>query len=289
MAVLEQAISGELINIKIPPRPAVLLKVQQEMRGPDPDMRTIEQIISLDVGISASLVKIANSPLFGASRQVRSIKDALQVLGLDAVAAAIAALALRQSFAKVPNLERFWDSSARIAQISGWLVPHLAFGERRIRQDEAYTFGLFRDCGIPVLLSMYSDYFEILKAANETADRPFTAVEQDELDLDHALIGGMLAREWELPAEFCAGIESHHEAEAIRGAGSRALPDVSRYLIAVAQLAEFIFQSLTGLNRTCEWPKLGEACMAALSLDAQGVENLVAQAAEVDVHSRPML
>lgn len=287
--VLEKAISGELKNIKIPPRPAVLLNIQREMQSSDPNMRTIEQIISLDVGISASLVKIANSPLLGANRHVRSIKDALQVLGLNAVASAIAALALRQSFGKVPNLERFWDSSARIAQLSGWLVPHLPSAARRLRQEEAYTFGLFRDCGIPVLMSMYADYFDILKAANEASDRPFTAVEQDELDLDHAMIGAMLAREWELPEEFSGAIECHHDVDAIRSEGVLALPEAARELVAIAQLAEYMFQSLTHLNRTCEWPKLGAACLEALMLDASGVEALIARAAEAEVHTHPIL
>ena len=286
---LDQALSDELTTIKIPPRPAILLNIQREMRAPEPDFPAIEKIISLDVGISASLVKIANSPLFGTQRHVRSIREALHLLGLNAVASAVAALALRQSFARVPNLERFWDSSARIAQLSGWLAAQLPPRERGIRQEEVFTFGLFRDCGIPVLMSMYSDYYEILKIANEEAERPFTAVETEELDLDHTMIGGLLAQEWELPDEFHAAISAHHDLEQLRDDCETPLPEVSRYLIAIAQLAEFIFQSLTGLNRTCEWPKLGATCRAILGIDEDQVHALVAQANQSRVHTQPMI
>lgn len=289
MVALERMISGELVNIKIPPRPAVLLDVQREMRAPEPDFSAIEEIISLDVAISASLVKVANSALFARSYPIRSIKDALQALGLNTIASVVTAISLRGSFSNVPNLERFWDSSARIAQLSGWLASQLKFAGRYIKPEEAFTFGLFRDCGIPILLSMYADYLDILKRANSEQIQSFTSLELNELDIDHSMIGAMLVKDWELPTEFQVAIESHHDAEAIRGDAAVALPDTSRRLIAVAQLSEFLFQSLTGLNRTCEWKKLGEVCMSALGIGEKEVGELLARAEEAGVHTHPII
>lgn len=182
-----------------------------------------------------------------------------------------------------------WDSSARIAQLTGWLAARLTGGGRTLKPEEAFTFGLFRDCGIPVLMSMYADYLDILGRANEEALRPFTAVETDELDLDHTVIGGMLVREWELPGEFCKAVEWHHEADAILGQRTQPIPDTSRYLIALAQLAEYLFQALTGLNKTCEWQKLGEACLSVLQLDAAAVPPLLEQARADSVHTQPVI
>lgn len=289
MVSLEKIVSGELINIKIPPRPAVLLNVQREMRASEPDFVAIEEIISLDVAISASLVKIANSALFARNYPVRSIKDALQALGLNTVASVVTAIALRGSFSHVPNLERFWDSSARIAQLSGWLASQLTFEGRNIKPEEAFTFGLFRDCGIPILLSMYSDYLDILKRANAEETQSFTSVEVSELDLNHSMIGAMLVEEWALPIEFHAAIEFHHEADAIRGDELIALHDASKRLIAVAQLSEFLFQSLTGLNQTCEWNKLGDLCLSELGIAQEQVNELIARAAKEGVHTYPII
>ena len=287
--ITERTVSGELESIKIPPRPAVLLNIQQAMRAPEPDFLAIEEIISMDVAISASLVKIANNPTLGLSHPVRSIKDALHLLGLDTVKLVVTAIALRQSFSKTRNLERFWDSSARIAHISGWLAGHLPRVGSCIKPDEAFTFGLFRDCGIPILMSMYADYLEILGRANQETSRPFTAVEMDELDLDHTMIGGMLVREWELPAEFCLAVESHHQLEALLGQSVPGVPDSTRYLMALAQLAEHIFQTLTGLNRTCEWAKLGAACLDTLGIDEATVATLAEQARAAEVHTHPAI
>jgi HD-like signal output (HDOD) protein len=285
----DQIVAGELDNIKIPARPAVLLNLQREMGVAEPDFQKIEEIITMDVAISASLVKIANNPTLGLSRQVRSIKEALHLLGLSTVRTVVMAIALRQSFAKTKSLERFWDSSARIAHLTSWLAANLVVDGRKIRPDEAFTFGLFRDCGIAVLMSMYADYLEILARANAESQHPFTSIEVDELGLDHAMIGGMLVREWELPEEFRQAVERHHEVEAIEGTASTGISDTSRILIALAQLAEHLFQALTGLNKTCEWQKLGGSCLTVLELTEANVAELLAQANTEGIHKHPMI
>lgn len=280
----------ELSAVKIPPRPAVMARIEREMRNPTPDFATLEAVVGLDVGISASLVKIANSPFCGVNGRVRSVKDAMHILGLNAVAMAIAALSLRKAFAHVLHLERYWDASGRTAQLSGWLVDRLGIDRRALRPEEAYTFGLFRDCGIPVLMSMYADYCDILKIANDEAVLPFTTVEDAEMGLNHATVGAALAQEWLLPAEFRVAIERHHQPETLRGDATADASDIVRRFVAIAQLAEYLFQQLTGLNKTREWSKLGADCCAVLGLtDAAEIDRLRDAAQAEGVHLHPAI
>lgn len=274
---LALALRDELAAIGIPPRPTAMLNIEQEMRRDEPDFVVLEQVISLDVGVSASLIKIAKSPLFGNSATVRSVKDALQVLGLKMVGTAVAALSLRKAFSNVPNLERFWDASACVAQISVWLSLQVPCHGRIVRSDEMFTFGLFRDAGIPVLLSNFSDYLETLRLANAEAELPFTHVEDGEYGVNHAFIGAKLAREWELPDEHRKAIEFHHDLPALQGHGAMDLTEVSRYYIAVAQLADYFHQMATQKSQDLEWTKLGETCLQVLSLPPERVTELYAQ------------
>jgi HD-like signal output (HDOD) protein len=279
---------NELVTIGIPPRPAVVASIENEMRSDAPNYGELEKIISIDVGLSASLLKIANSSFFGFSGNVRSVKEALQILGLNSVAAAITALSLRKAFAHVPNMERFWDSSARIAQLSGWLATQLTFPERKIKAEEAYTVGLFRDCGIPILMANYSDYIDILKAANSEEIKPFTEIENDEMGVDHAMIGAKLAKEWLLPSEFQTAIEFHHDRATIDGSVAHPASEAARYFIALSQLAEYLFQRLSGLNKTREWNKLGPLCSEVLAIEDSDIEALFKLAGEKGVHSEPV-
>lgn len=267
-------LKAELGSIGIPPRPTVLQSIEREMMREEPDFVVLEKIISLDVGVAASLVKIAKSPLFGIAADVRTIKDALQILGLKTVATAIAGLSLRKAFAHVPNLERFWDASACIAQISAWLATQVIYSERHVRPEEVYTFGLFRDVGIPVLHTNYSDYMDILRQANREAEQPFTAIEDLELGVNHALIGGKLAKEWELPLEYLCAIEFHHDRAVLQALQDANIPAVSRYFIATAQLAEYFHQRATQKSQTLEWDKLGDLCLQVLELSEERMVEL---------------
>ena len=278
-------IRDELLTIGIPPRPAVLESIELEMGRAAPNYASLEKIISHDVGVSASLLKIANSAFFGFSGKISTVQDALQVLGLNTVASAIAAFSLRQAFAHVPNMERFWDASARTAQISGWLASHVAVTKGKIRPDVAYTFGLFRDCGIPILRANFLDYLDILRVANKEADVSFTAIEEEELGVNHAQIGAKLAKEWRLPIEFHSAIEAHHNVSAISGITAVPLSPHAQYFIALAQLSELMLQRLTGLNMTKEWGKLGEACMEVLQLTEVDIEQLQQEIHASGVHA----
>lgn len=258
-------LASELSSVKIPPRPAALASVENEMRSKAPNFGAMAMLISVDVGISASLLKIANSAYFGQGGRVRSVSEALQILGLNTVATSIAALSLRKVFAHVPNLERYWDSSARVALLSGWLVTQLDFPHRKIKPEEAYTFGLFRDCGIPILMSMYADYFDILEEANSEVEKSFTAIEFEAMGLDHAMIGGSLAKEWHLPIEFKAAIELHHDADAIRGLSPHIAPTFRGISLPLRSFPNTCFSASAASTRPgsgISWVRFAWPCWA---------------------------
>lgn len=260
-----------ILNIDIPPCPAILQRFMDEANKEEPDYKRLANIISTDVSLSAGLIKTANSPFFGIRQRVRSANEALAILGLKISTQAVAGIILRNSFPNTQNLERFWDASTRIAQLSGWLALHLE--TQGLHAEDAYTYGLFRDCGIPVLLRRFPNYERVLAAANQDAKRGFCKVEETTLPTNHAMVGCMLAQSWWLPEEICLAISNHHDLAGLESANST-LPVLSRQLIATAQLAEHIVQHLLELSITQEWPKLGMACLKLLNISETRLETL---------------
>lgn len=269
--VLEQSIKG----IDIPPRPLIIDRVRAAMNEEVPNFKRVGELISADVSLAAGLIKTANSPYFGYQSRARSINEALLMLGLDVTCRAIAAISLRQAFPNSAHYERFWDASAKIAVLSGWLARRLK--RPRLRADDAYTYGLFRDCGIVILLRRFPDYKMTLHRANNEAVLSFTALEQRELPTDHAVIGCLLAQSWWLPDEICQAIRHHHELASIATADS-AVPLASRYLFAIGQTAEHLLQQVSGASHTAEWPKLGAACLSLLDLKDENLPELYEEA-----------
>lgn len=276
---IDPVLQDAVRDVGIPARPVILDHIATEMRQPEPDFRRLATLISADVSLAAGLLKTANSAYFGFQTRARTVPQALVMLGLDVASRAIAGLILRKVFLSVPAMERFWDASARIAQASGWLVQQLGVQDE-VRPDDAYTFGLFRDCGLPILMRRYPGYADVLHEANSDGERPFTAVEEGRCPTNHAIVGCLMAQSWWLPEETCLAIRSHHDGAAL-AAGDSGLSPASRRLIALSQLSEYLVQRVTGLSQTREWDKLGAACQDRLGLDNTGVEFLVREAPAV--------
>jgi HD-like signal output (HDOD) protein len=272
---VDTLLESSLKDIGIPPCPAILTSITNEIRKESPDFKHLANIINTDVALGASLIKTANSPFFGFRSRVRSINEALMVLGLTTASKAIAGIILRRAFPITPALERFWDSSARIARLSGWLTQNVTY--KTVRPDDAYTYALFRDCGIPVLFNRFPAYEKTIQEANNEISKSFTEVEETQFPTNHAMVGCILAQSWGLPEEICLAIRHHHDLHVIE-IPAILPPPSSRYQIAIAQLAEFLLQRQTGLCHTSEWPKLGTACLKLLGIGEDEFEPIFTEA-----------
>src|ERR1700746_1186506 len=106
-----------LRSIRIPPRPSLLVDLQRELAQPDPSPRAIARIIGNDVGMSGALLKLANSPFYGAARKAKSVEQAINFLGITNCAALLTGLLARQAIeGNEASLNQFWEMSARRAQ-----------------------------------------------------------------------------------------------------------------------------------------------------------------------------
>jgi len=274
---VDNLLERTIIDIGIPPCPAILNRFFTEAKKDNPDYNRLANTIGTDVSLSASLIKTANSPYFGMRQRVRSANEALAILGLNTTSRAVAGIILSKTFPHIPNLERFWDASTRIARLSGWLAQQFEIG---IRPEDAHTFGLFRDCGIPVLLGRFPNYEAVLATANTDSERSFIEVEEEYMPTDHAMVGCLLAQNWWLPEEICLAIRNHHDQKTLVSADSM-LPMVCRKLIATSQLAEHIVQNQLGLSLTQEWTKLGPSCLQILDLGEEFLETLYIEVAPI--------
>ena len=270
----------ELRDIGIPPRPSILNDIDQEFRKDTPDFLRLARIISTDVALAAGLIKTTNSPFFGIGKKVATVHEALLLLGLKMVVKTISGLALQQTFKHVPQMERFWCASAATARVAGQLTRELGV-QYQVRPEDAYTFALFRDCGIPVLMIPFPEYRTVLVHANSEQQRMFTEIEDGELGLNHATVGAGLAHDWHLPEELCEAILYHHDLSRLSGELADALPPKTSRLIAIAQLAEHLIQTSTGLTQNAEWEKLGACCLRLLELEESDIPRLTEACAEV--------
>lgn len=269
--VEEKDIQAQLNGVDIPPCPAVLMDLDAELRKDEPDQREIALLISRDPALAGHVMRIANSPAFSTGREFTSIMQAINILGTRQLFNLVVSQLLKMALAGDPEvpMDRFWETSATVARISAELARRL----RCARPDVAYTFGLFHDCGIPLMMKRFANAKEVLARANEDSERCFTAVEDELLGTNHAVVGYFLARRWRLPEFIVQGIRYHHDFSVLKA--DSPVSDETRALIAICVLAEHIMRLHVTGEIENEWTKAAPLACEFFNLSLGAVDDLI--------------
>ena len=273
-AILDDNTEQILEGICIPPCPAILTKLMQEMRSDDPDFPKISKLISTDASMAAAMLKTVNSPFYGLRSPATSVQQATALLGLRSVAQLVTGLLLRNAFSSGSSelMDEYWESSSTIAQISAVLARQI----KGVDRDEAYTFALFRDCGMLAMMERYPDY-KPLFPGDATKDRvSVTALENERYKTDHAQIGHHLARAWLLPEDICQSVLWHHDYAVLQSGQAGVKNKCSRY-IALVLMAEWMFVKHTMGIESEEWQKGRDFALELLGLSDDDLVQELAQ------------
>ena len=271
----EDKIREIMQGIKIPPQPQILVDLQMEQMCPEPDMKAISRLISQDVGLSGAILKVVNSPAFGLKNEIMAIPQAVALIGLDSVINVINGLAIRSELSdeNIVQLNRFWDTATDIANISVDIARICGYEAT----DQAYLLGLFHNCGIPLMMMRFDNYFKVMEESYSYADRRVIDTENERLSTNHAVIGYYTAKSWKLPKVVCDAIAEHHNACRYFCADNQS-DNIEKTLLGILKLAEHICGNYRILGRQQndhEWERFGAEILAHLGIGEYDVEQIV--------------
>ncbi len=186
--------ADQLLQAELPPRPAVLTALNDEIQSEEPDLNRVSDLVSGDVGLAAAVIKTVNSPYFGLSRQLASVQQAVTFLGLAEVFGIVTGACLRRSFvSNDPMMEQIWDESAA----RGASMRRLASELHVLAPDRAYTCGLFENAGMALLLVHAPGYAHTASQAG--GGMALMERERVRYGVDHPTLGQALMRTWDCP------------------------------------------------------------------------------------------
>jgi HD-like signal output (HDOD) protein len=260
----------------VPPQPQIMVDLQMEQVMPNPDLKAIARLIGQDPGLSGALLKIVNSPHFGLANRIASIQQAVNLLGCHTVINLINAQSIKGELTDeaILVLNRFWDTAQDVAMTCLTLAKRLGYHS----PDEAYSLGLFHNCGIPLMIKRFPSYMTVLEEAYASAsdERRVVDTENRLLNTNHAVVGYFTARSWRLPEHLCEVIANHHNALSIF-ADETGRDASLKTLLAILKMAEHICEShrvLGGQPEDLEWRHIEQPILEYVGLSAYDFENL---------------
>jgi len=264
----QQAPSSELARpVNIPPRPALLLALQREIAKADPHIGKIGGLLKRDAAIAGNVIAIANSALFNLNRHVKTVEDAISMIGLDHCNAVVTGLMTRRTLARGRMMmPRFWDVSEK----RSWTMMHLAARTKLARPEMAHHFGLFSDIGIPLMMASFPSYGETLFIANRMPVDGLVQLENTRHRINHAVVGAMLAEHWHIGDDIILAIKKHHSPQVLKDSQ---VPASVRNLIAIHLLVDKAIQEYRR-DISNEWAAGGAIAREMLGLSDADVDDL---------------
>lgn len=243
--------------------PQAALRVNELIRATDHTAGQLAEVIELDAALTARILRLANSALFGRARDIDKVSQAVVLIGENALRDLVMATSVTQVFKGIPeefvDMSSFWDNSATCGVVARLLATRL-----KVRDGERlFVAGLLHGIGQLVFFSRQAErYREVLKVRDQ-GDAAILAEEVRIFGFTHADLGAALMNAWHLPEFFQVVIGHQLEPR---------LADRHEKECAILHVARDMAASLAPSLKTREPPGAWRATCDSVARDMLGLE-----------------
>ncbi len=174
----------------------------------------IADAIALDPALSARLLRLANSPMFGLKQRVERLSQAVHLIGTRQLRELALAATVIDLVAGGPGRRERIAAYLSHSTATGLCARALASRRREPNVERFFVAGLLHDIGRFTFELAEPELAGQLLSTARTRALPLEKVENELLGFDHAAIGGALLAQWNLPAVLCEPVAWHHQPTA---------------------------------------------------------------------------
>lgn len=220
---------NQLLSVKdLPTLPKVLEEVSKLVERPDSSTEEVARLISTDQVLSAKVLKMVNSPIYGFPGRISSIEHALMLLGFNVLRGVIVSTSVFDVMNQ--NMVGLWEHSLGSA-LAATSVARAA----GLRDPDEYSVpGLLHDLGKVVATVQLPELKEIIEGLVKQNDMLYLDAEREVMGFGHDRINAWLADHWKLPPNIKEGMSYHHKPQL-----AQLYPDMA----SVVHIADFMVRA----------------------------------------------
>lgn len=191
----------------LPTIPSILRKILGIIEDPNVSLQKISDFVASDPTLTARILKMVNSPVYGFPGRISSVNHAMVILGLNAVKGLLIGVSVFEVMKK--NMFGMWEHS-----LSSAIYARVISKRKELEAPEEISVAaLLHDIGKVILLIAFKkEYTKILEIA-KTKENFLYELEKEYFGITHAEIGGIVGKKWNFPMKLIEPIMNHHRPQ----------------------------------------------------------------------------
>jgi putative nucleotidyltransferase with HDIG domain len=201
----------QILAVKdLPTLPKVLDEVSRLVRDPDSSTEQIAKLISMDQVLSAKVLKMVNSPIYGFPGRISSIHHALVLLGFNVLRGVIVSTSVMDMMNQA--MVGLWEHSVGCALASSTIARHVGLKD----VEDVSVAGLLHDLGKVVTAVQLPDMKSGIESLVKAKDLTYLDAEKEFMGFGHDRVNAWIADHWKLPPSIKEGMSYHHKPQLAR-------------------------------------------------------------------------
>jgi len=194
----------------IPALPDNIKDIRMLIKDPDSEIKDIAKTISRDPGLTASIMKLANSAGYVTMNRLETIDEAIKIIGIKGINTLLIATGVQKVVeTRYKRYEAVWNDSYKRAFYAQLIAKRL--NESSKLGDQVYLSALLADIGKIVMLSLQSGIIDKIKKINGFKGMlDSTLIEEISLGISHSSLGALICKKWNFNESLIKTIELHH-------------------------------------------------------------------------------
>ena len=203
-------INSFIQTVKLPVMPEVAHALIRTLDDDDADVVMVRGIIAKDPALTTTLLRMANSAMFGLSRSVTSLENAVSVVGMAQIRARALGICMAQSFTLPPTINRqeFWRYSMVCAGYAKFLAGHA-----KLDEQQAWLTGMMLRLG-ELVIALHAPALMTSLDAQPCPPGERWQRERTALGFDEGQITARVAQRWDFPDEVVQALDYCTDAAA---------------------------------------------------------------------------
>uniref|UniRef100_A0A7C4AJ14 HDOD domain-containing protein n=1 Tax=Thermodesulfovibrio aggregans TaxID=86166 RepID=A0A7C4AJ14_9BACT len=191
----------------LPTIPPILKKILSVIEDPKVSLQKITDFVSSDPTLTARILKMVNSPVYGFPGRISSVSHAMVILGLNAVKGLLLGVSVFEIMKK--SMIGLWEHSLSTA-----IFARIIAIKKELQSPEEISIGgLLHDIGkVILIIALKDEYLKIIDSV-QGGERLLYEVERENFGITHAEVGGIIAKKWNFPLKLIEPMMYHHRPQ----------------------------------------------------------------------------